>query len=280
MLHLSPTPLTLWIGIIALILIGGLAVLAWRRSPHRGRSALLESLRCLAVLVVVILLWQPEWRTTLHPATKPRIAILWDDSKSMTTADAPLPLALSDNPAVVTRAEWVKKALAADLWKPLQADGANEIITQAFATPPGPAAATAIENADVTPESVLADEYGDFLVGVFDRWVREDVGKVHVMNFEWALAAWCQLPASVCLFAPRCGKALIVEHDGSLYSCDHFMYPEYRLGNIRDDDLAALVAAPRQEAFGAAKEATLPRYCLCCEFRFACHGECPKHRFL
>jgi hypothetical protein len=158
MLHLTPTPITLWIGIIALLLIGGLAVFAWRRSPHRGRTAILESLRCLATLVVVILLWQPEWRTTLHPATKPRIAILWDDSKSMTTADAPLPPALSNTSAVVTRAEWVKKALAADLWKPLQADGANELITQAFATPPKDAAPLVGTDLDAPLTALLEKE--------------------------------------------------------------------------------------------------------------------------
>lgn len=140
MLHFSPTPITLWIGIIALILIGVLAVISWKRSPHRGRTAVLEFCRFLAALTVVLLLWQPEWRTTLHPATKPRIAILWDDSKSMTTADAPLPLSLSDSSAVVTRAEWVKKALAADLWKPLEANGANELVVEPFATPPKDAA--------------------------------------------------------------------------------------------------------------------------------------------
>jgi hypothetical protein len=158
MLHLSPTPLTLWIGIIVLLLIGVLAVLAWRRSPHRRRTAVLESLRCLAALMVVILLWQPEWRTTLHPATKPRIAILWDDSKSMTTADAPLPLALSDTPTVVSRAEWVRQALAADLWKPLQANGANELITQAFATPPKDAAPLAGTDLDAPLSTLLAQE--------------------------------------------------------------------------------------------------------------------------
>jgi len=175
MLHLTPTPLTLWIGIIALLLIGVLAVIAWRRSPHRRRSAILETLRVLATAAVVIFLWQPEWRTTLHPATKPRIAILWDDSKSMTTTDAPLPLELSDNGGVVTRAEWVKKALAADLWKPLEASGANELIIQPFATPPkdgGPLAGTDLEaplstllekEANLRAVILLSD--GDFNLG-------------------------------------------------------------------------------------------------------------------
>jgi hypothetical protein len=95
-LHLSPTPLTLWIGIIALILVGVLCVISWRRSPHPGRTAVLEALRFLSTACVVILLWQPEWRTVVHPDTKPEIAILWDDSKSMTTVDATLPPALSE----------------------------------------------------------------------------------------------------------------------------------------------------------------------------------------
>lgn len=135
MLHLSPTPLTLWIGITGLVLTGILCVVSWRRSAHRGRTGVLECLRFLAAAAAALLLWQPEWRTVLHPDTKPRIAILWDDSKSMTTVDAQLPLALADTPVVVSRADWVRKALASDLWKPLEADGANEVIVQAFATP-------------------------------------------------------------------------------------------------------------------------------------------------
>lgn len=152
---------------------------------------------------------------------------------------------------------------------------------QQFATPPElrlrDIQAT---TAAVTAQSVEAEAYGDFLVAIFDEWVRQDVGSVHVMNFEWALAAWCQLPPSVCLFAPRCGKAAIVEHDGSLYSCDHYMYPEYRLGNIREQDPAELLASPAQQAFGAAKEEALPDYCRSCDYLFACHGECPKNRFI
>ncbi len=152
-----------------------------------------------------------------------------------------------------------------------------------FANPPkwvSPPNAIADRHATVTPHSVDAVAYGDFLIAVFDRWVQQDVGQVYVMNFEWALAAWCQLPPSTCIFAPRCGKAAIVEHDGSVYSCDHFMYPDYRLGSIGADDLSALLDSPIQQAFGAAKETTLPGQCLRCEFRFACHGECPKNRFV
>ncbi|RYD31534.1 MAG: hypothetical protein EOP85_22660, partial [Verrucomicrobiaceae bacterium] len=136
MLHLSPTPVTLWIGIIALILVAVLCVMSWKRSPHRGRTAALEALRFLSALAVVLLLWQPEWRTIVHPDTKPQIAILWDDSKSMTTVDAALPPVLSESGEIVSRAEWVQKSLDSDLWKPLQANGANEVISAAFATPP------------------------------------------------------------------------------------------------------------------------------------------------
>ena len=135
MLHLSPTPLTLWIGIIALILIGALSILTWKRSPHRGRTAALEILRFLAATTVVLLLWQPEWRTTIHPDTKPEIAILWDDSKSMSTIDAQLPPSLSEKSEIVSRADWTRQALASDLWKPLEANGENTVTTLPFASP-------------------------------------------------------------------------------------------------------------------------------------------------
>jgi uncharacterized protein len=151
-----------------------------------------------------------------------------------------------------------------------------------FAAPPvlSPAPAAADPARSVTAHSVEAQAYGDFLIAIFDEWVRHDVGSVYVMNFEWALAAWCQQPATVCLFAPRCGKAAIVEHNGDVYSCDHFMYPQYKLGNVAGNDVAALLESPRQRAFGAAKEDSLPEYCRRCDYRFACHGECPKNRFI
>ena len=135
-------------------------------------------------------------------------------------------------------------------------------------------------HADVTPHTVDARRYGDFLCAVFDDWLAADVGEVHVMNFEWALAAWCQLPPSTCIFSERCGRAAIVEHDGSVYSCDHFVYPEYKLGNLLQDDPAAMMDSDRQRAFGNAKADSLPGQCQRCEFRFACHGECPKNRFI
>lgn len=109
--------------------------------------------------------------------------------------------------------------------------------------------------------------------------MRNDVGDIHVVNFDWALAAWCQVPVGVCLFSKRCGKAAIVEHDGSVYSCDHFMYPEYHLGNLLEDDVTAMMQSPQQQRFGAAKEERLPSVCRSCTYQFACHGECPKNRF-
>ncbi len=135
MLHLNPTPLSLWIGIISLIGIGTLSVKIWQRSPHPGRTALLESLRVILAIVLVLLTWQPEWLTLTHPDTKPRIAILHDRSKSMTTIDAALPANSGAEASLVSRAEWVDQALASDLWLPLEANGANELRPIPFATP-------------------------------------------------------------------------------------------------------------------------------------------------
>ena len=158
MLHLSPTPLTLWIGIIGIVLTAVLCVVSWRRSPHRGRTGVLECLRLLAATAAAILLWQPEWRAVINPDTKPRIAILWDDSKSMTTDDAQLPLALSDTPAVVSRAEWVRRALEADLWQPLEANGANELLVRPFATPSEDDPALSGTDLDEPLTTLLEDE--------------------------------------------------------------------------------------------------------------------------
>jgi hypothetical protein len=154
--HLSPTPLTLAVGIAALMAVLVLSILSWRRSPHRGRTAVLEALRVLAALIVVILLWQPEWRTTIHPDTKPQIAILWDDSGSMQTIDATLPPVLAPGNEVVSRAQWVEQALASDLWQSLEANGANEVAVHSFATPsnePGVLSGTDLD----TPISELID---------------------------------------------------------------------------------------------------------------------------
>ncbi|MBM4765162.1 anaerobic sulfatase maturase [Bacillus sp. B15-48] len=132
----------------------------------------------------------------------------------------------------------------------------------------------------VSSWTVEAEAYGNFLIEIFDEWVRNDVGTVHVMNFEWAVSSWLGLPSPICLFSETCGNAGIIEHTGDIYSCDHFMYPEYKLGNIADDSLKKMMGSPQQKQFGDAKRDTLPKQCQTCEVRFACHGECPKHRFL
>lgn len=156
------------------------------------------------------------------------------------------------------------------------ADAADEMD---LAAPPEPAESSALE-AQVTEWSVRPVDYGDFLIRIFDEWVASDVGTVFVQQFDAALANWAGEPAGVCVFSERCGRALAVEHNGDVYSCDHYVYPRYKLGNLLNEPLSALVDSPRQRDFGQAKSSTLPRYCRECPVRFACHGECPKHRFL
>lgn len=134
--------------------------------------------------------------------------------------------------------------------------------------------------AQVAPWSVEPRQFGRFLCTIFDEWVRADVGRYFVQIFDESLQMWAGMESSLCVFRRRCGSALAVEHGGDLYSCDHFVYPENRLGNIMDSPLASMVASGAQQEFGAAKETTLPRYCRECEVRFACNGECPKHRFI
>ncbi|MDQ0199328.1 anaerobic sulfatase maturase [Neobacillus ginsengisoli] len=131
----------------------------------------------------------------------------------------------------------------------------------------------------VTPWTVEPDMYGEFLIQIFNEWVRHDVGSVYVMNFEWALASWIGISSPICIFSEECGRAVAMEHNGDLFSCDHYVYPEYRLGNITDS-LTDMMNLPSQLTFGKKKRDTLPSVCRNCEVRFACHGECPKHRFL
>jgi uncharacterized protein len=148
-----------------------------------------------------------------------------------------------------------------------------------LAPPPDHEDAAALDS-QVTEWSVRPAEYGQFLITIFDEWVQHDVGKIFVQQFDAALANWTGHPAGVCIFSENCGRALAVEHNGDLYSCDHYVYPRYKLGNLMNTAIATLVDSPEQQAFGSAKSATLPRYCRECPVRFACHGECPKHRFL
>ncbi len=134
--------------------------------------------------------------------------------------------------------------------------------------------------AQVAPWSVEPRQFGRFLCAIFDEWVRRDVGTCFVQLFDVSLETWSGMEASLCIFKRQCGQALALEHGGDLYSCDHFVYPQNRLGNIMDAPLAALVESEQQRNFGEAKESTLPKYCRECDVRFACNGECPKHRFL
>jgi uncharacterized protein len=131
----------------------------------------------------------------------------------------------------------------------------------------------------VTERSVSPEGYGRFLIDVFEDWVRRDVGEVYVQMFDVALANWYGEPPGLCVHSETCGLALAMEHTGDLYSCDHFVEPAYKLGNIRETRMIDLIALPKQRAFGEAKRDSLPRYCLECDVRFACHGGCPKDRF-
>ncbi len=135
------------------------------------------------------------------------------------------------------------------------------------------------EGNKVTERSVGSEQYGDFLVGVFDEWVKRDVGKVFVQTFDVSLGNWVGEPPSLCVFAPTCGGAMVMEHNGDIYSCDHFVEPDYLLGNIMETSLIELVDSPWQRDFGRGKLDTLPDCCRECEVRFACRGGCPKNRF-
>jgi len=132
----------------------------------------------------------------------------------------------------------------------------------------------------VTHWSVGSRQFGDFLCGVWDEWLQRDVGRVFVQLFDVQLGLWMGLPSALCVFGETCGNALALEHNGDLYACDHFVYPEYRIGNIAEQSLGDMVRGAAQKKFGTDKRDTLPRFCRECEYRFACNGECPKHRFL
>jgi uncharacterized protein len=134
--------------------------------------------------------------------------------------------------------------------------------------------------AQVTDWSVESIQFGNFLCEIFDEWVKKDVGRYFIQIFDVSLESWLGLKQSLCIFNETCGKALAIEHNGDVYSCDHYVYPENKLGNIIDQPLESLVYSKRQKKFGNDKKDSLPNYCLNCEVRFACNGECPKHRFI
>jgi uncharacterized protein len=131
----------------------------------------------------------------------------------------------------------------------------------------------------VTERSVGAEPFGRFMIAIFDEWVRRDVGKVFVQTFDVALGSWLG-QHNLCIFSPTCGDALALEHNGDLYSCDHYVEPDHKLGNIVVTPLAQLVSSEKQRKFGRDKLDSLPRYCRDCEVLFACHGECPRNRFI
>ena len=131
----------------------------------------------------------------------------------------------------------------------------------------------------VTDRSVDGAAFGRFLIGIFDEWVRRDVGTVFVTTFDIALGSWMG-QHNACIVAPECGRALAMEHNGDVYSCDHFVEPGYRIGNVRDTPLGALVTSEQQRRFGQSKFTTLPKYCRECPVLFACYGECPRNRFI
>ncbi len=132
----------------------------------------------------------------------------------------------------------------------------------------------------LSPWCVGAEEYGDFLIKVFDEWYRNGLGEVYVPFFDSAVEQWAGKPSPLCIFSPICGKGVAMEHNGDVYGCDHYVYPEYRLGNIKDTPLMDMVLSPRQEQWGYSKDTHLPGKCRTCRYLFACSGECPKNRLL
>lgn len=135
-------------------------------------------------------------------------------------------------------------------------------------------------NADVSDWSVEPDQFGEFLVQIFDEWVRKDVGRYYIQLFDVSLEVWYGMKASLCVFDETCGRALAIEHNGDLYSCDHYVYPENKLGNIMESPMASMVQSDQQKKFGDDKRDKLPEYCQSCEVKFICNGECPKNRFM
>ena len=127
--------------------------------------------------------------------------------------------------------------------------------------------------------SVTPEQWGNFLCAIFDEWVRNDVGKMFVEIFDCTLANWMGVLPGICAYSKNCGHAGVMEHNGDVYSCDHFVFPEYKLGNIRNHTLIEMLYGDKQHAFSRLKHTSLPRQCKECDMEFACHGECPKNRF-
>jgi uncharacterized protein len=136
------------------------------------------------------------------------------------------------------------------------------------------------EGCKVTDRSVRPAQWGRFLIEIFDEWLKRDVGRMFVLNFDGALAGWLGMAGTVCIFGPTCGQGMALEHNGDLYSCDHFVEPNHYLGNILERPMIDLAASEEQLGFGRDKRDCLPRYCKSCRFLTICNGECPKNRLL
>lgn len=149
-----------------------------------------------------------------------------------------------------------------------------------FAEPPNlEVPPTQKENPRMSEFAVPAEAYGEFLIKIFNEWIKRDVGKTYVQLFDVALGKWLGTPGGLCYFSETCGRALAMEHDGDVYTCDHYVYPKYKLGNLMNTSLGELADSSMARDFGNAKRDKLPKYCRDCSVRFACNGECPKHRF-
>ncbi len=131
----------------------------------------------------------------------------------------------------------------------------------------------------LTEESITPEDWGKFLCTIFDEWVRHDVGEYFVETFDCILANWVGEAPGICIFGKECGNVGVLEKNGDLYSCDHFVFPEFKLGNIKEDSLVSMFYGKKQQEFALLKSRSLPRQCQECGFLFACHGECPKNRF-
>ena len=155
------------------------------------------------------------------------------------------------------------------------------VVEHTVPTPSGRAAIVppGTEGSTVSPWSITPKAFGKFMCDIFDQWVVGDVGERFVQLFDITLAQWCGVQPGLCAFCPTCGDGLVVEHNGDVYMCDHFVYPEYRLGNIGTEHLSDMQRKPELFRFGIEKRNSLPTDCRKCDFLFACRGECPKHRF-
>ncbi len=159
-------------------------------------------------------------------------------------------------------------------------DDEAERLGLSHSTPPKYSEEDSNLDAPVTDWSVQPKAYGRFMWSIFKRWVQQDVGKVFVQLFDVTLGKYAGAPGGLCIFSEECGRALALEHDGSLYSCDHYVYPDFKVGNIKDQSIAAMVDSAFQVDFGKAKSTSLPKFCLECPVKFACNGGCPKQRFI